>query len=64
MMGLYNSIVDRNLATDKLPIGSRTRLTMLAEIMDHAAAQAAAGALRGQLDPVRHQRSGSPRPER
>jgi multidrug resistance protein MdtO len=38
MMGLYNSIVDRNLATDKLPIGSRTRVTMLAEIMDHAAA--------------------------
>lgn len=38
MMSLYNSIVDRNLATDKLPIGSRTRLTMLAELMDHAAA--------------------------
>jgi multidrug resistance protein MdtO len=37
MIELYNSIVDRNLATDKLPIGSRTRLTMLAELMDRAA---------------------------
>jgi multidrug resistance protein MdtO len=38
MMELYNSIVDRNLATDKLPIGSRTRLTMQAVLMDDAAA--------------------------
>jgi multidrug resistance protein MdtO len=38
MMELYNTIVDRNLATDTLPIGSRTRVTMLAELMDNAAA--------------------------
>jgi multidrug resistance protein MdtO len=38
MMELYNSIVDRNLATDRLPIASRTRLTMLAVLMDNAAA--------------------------
>jgi multidrug resistance protein MdtO len=38
MMELYNAIVDRNLAAEKLPIGSRTRLTMLAVLMDNAAA--------------------------
>jgi multidrug resistance protein MdtO len=38
MMTLYNAIVDRNLATDTLPIASRTRLTMLAVLMDDAAA--------------------------
>ena len=38
MMELYDTIVDRNLATDKLPIGSRVRVTMLAELMDDAAA--------------------------
>jgi multidrug resistance protein MdtO len=37
MMALYGSIVDRNLATDKLPLTSRTRLTMLAKLMDEAA---------------------------
>jgi multidrug resistance protein MdtO len=37
MMELYNAIVDRNLAADQLPIGSRTRLTMLAELMDVSA---------------------------
>jgi multidrug resistance protein MdtO len=38
MMELYNSIVDRNLATGMLPIGSRVRVTMLAQLMDNAAA--------------------------
>jgi multidrug resistance protein MdtO len=38
MIDLYNQIVDRNLDTGVLPIGSRVRITMLAELMDHAAA--------------------------
>ena len=37
MMELYNAIVDRNLGADQLPIGSRTRLTMQAELMDISA---------------------------
>ena len=38
MMQLYNSIVDRNLDTGKLPIATRTRITMLAQFMDVSAA--------------------------
>jgi len=38
MMSLYNSIVERNLDTGTLPIGTRTRITMLAQLMDVAAA--------------------------
>ncbi|RZU43646.1 FUSC family protein [Edaphobacter modestus] len=38
MMDLYNQIVDRNLDTGYLPIGTRVQITMLAELMDHSAA--------------------------
>lgn len=38
MQDLYNTIVDRNLDTGNLPIGTRVRLTMLAQLMDVAAA--------------------------
>jgi multidrug resistance protein MdtO len=38
MMELYNMIVDRNLDTGTLPIGLRVRITMLAQLMDVAAA--------------------------
>jgi multidrug resistance protein MdtO len=38
MMDLYNQIVDRNLDTGSLPIGTRVHITMLAELMDHGAA--------------------------
>ena len=38
MQDLYNTIVDRNLDTGNLPIGARVRLTMLAQLMDVAAA--------------------------
>jgi multidrug resistance protein MdtO len=38
MQELYNTIVDRNLDTGNLPIGARVRLTMLAQLMDVAAA--------------------------
>jgi multidrug resistance protein MdtO len=38
MQHLYNQIVDRNLATGKLPVGARVRITMLAQLMDVAAA--------------------------
>ena len=38
MMHLYNAIVDRNLDTGKLPIATRTRITMLAQLMDVSAA--------------------------
>jgi multidrug resistance protein MdtO len=38
MMQLYNAIVDRNLDTGKLPIATRTRITMLAQLMDVSAA--------------------------
>jgi multidrug resistance protein MdtO len=38
MMELYNTIVDRNLDTGTLPIGSRVRITMLARLMDVSAA--------------------------
>jgi multidrug resistance protein MdtO len=38
MMELYNMIVDRDLETGTLPIGLRVRITMLAQLMDVAAA--------------------------
>lgn len=38
MMQLYNSIVDRNLDTGQLPIATRTRIAMLAQLMDVSAA--------------------------
>ncbi|MDT7811581.1 MAG: multidrug resistance protein MdtO [Acidobacteriaceae bacterium] len=38
MMDLYNQIVDRNLDTGYLPIGTRLQITMLAELMDDSAA--------------------------
>lgn len=38
MMHLYNAIVDRNLDTGTLPIATRTRITMLAQLMDVSAA--------------------------
>jgi multidrug resistance protein MdtO len=38
MMDLYNQIVDRNLDTGNLPIGTRVQITMLAELMDTSAA--------------------------
>jgi multidrug resistance protein MdtO len=38
MMDLYNHIVDRNLDTGTLPIGTRVHITMLAELMDDSAA--------------------------
>lgn len=38
MMELYNIIVDRNLDTGTLPIGTRVRITMQAQLMDVAAA--------------------------
>jgi multidrug resistance protein MdtO len=38
MMDLYNQIVDRNLDTGNLPIATRVHITMLAELMDDAAA--------------------------
>jgi len=38
MMDLYNEIVDRDLDTGNLPIGTRVRITMLAELMDDSAA--------------------------
>jgi multidrug resistance protein MdtO len=38
MQALYNSIVDRNLDTGTLPIGTRVRITMLAQLMDVSAA--------------------------
>jgi multidrug resistance protein MdtO len=38
MMDLYNQIVDRNLDTGSLPIATRVHITMLAELMDDAAA--------------------------
>jgi multidrug resistance protein MdtO len=41
MQKLYNTIVDRNLDTGNLPIGSRVRITMLAQLMEAAAAFAA-----------------------
>ena len=38
MMDLYNQIVDRNLDTGNLPIGTRVHIVMLAELMDDSAA--------------------------
>jgi len=38
MMNLYNQIVDRDLDSGTLPIGTRVRITMLAELMDTSAA--------------------------
>ena len=38
MMDLYNQIVDRNLDTGYLPIGTRLQITMLAELMGDSAA--------------------------
>jgi multidrug resistance protein MdtO len=38
MQTLYNMIVDRNLDVSTLPIGSRVRISMLAQLMDVAAA--------------------------
>ena len=38
MQELYNKIVERNLDTGSLKIGARVRITMLAELMDLAAA--------------------------
>jgi multidrug resistance protein MdtO len=38
MQALYNQIVDRNLDSGDLPIGTRVRITMIAQLMDVAAA--------------------------
>ncbi|HEY4358154.1 MAG TPA: FUSC family protein [Acidobacteriaceae bacterium] len=38
MMHLYNTIVDRSLDPGSLPIGTRVRITMLAQLMDVSAA--------------------------
>jgi multidrug resistance protein MdtO len=38
MQRLYNTIVERNLDTGSLPIGTRVRITMLAQLMDLSAA--------------------------
>ena len=38
MIGLYETIVERNLDTSDLPPGMRVRITMLAELMDISAA--------------------------
>jgi multidrug resistance protein MdtO len=38
MQRLYNTIVERNLDTGPLPIGTRVRITMLAQLMDVSAA--------------------------
>jgi multidrug resistance protein MdtO len=38
MQRLYNTIVERNLDTGALPIGTRVRITMLAQLMDISAA--------------------------
>jgi len=38
MQRLYNTIVERNLDTGVLPIGTRVRITMLAQLMDVSAA--------------------------
>jgi multidrug resistance protein MdtO len=38
MQRIYNIIVERNLATGTLPIGTRVRITMLAQLMDISAA--------------------------
>ena len=38
MQQLYNTIVERNLDTGPLPIGTRVRITMLAQLMDLSAA--------------------------
>ncbi len=38
MIALYNTIVERNLETGTLPIAIRPRITMLAQLMDNAAA--------------------------
>lgn len=38
MQRLYNTIVERNLDTGHLPIGTRVRITMLAQLMDISAA--------------------------
>ena len=38
MQQLYNTIVERNLDTGALPIGTRVRITMLAQLMDLSAA--------------------------
>ena len=38
MQRLYNSVVDRNLDAGSLPIGTRVRITMLAQLMDVSAA--------------------------
>ena len=38
MQALYNLIVERNLDTTPFPIGMRVRITMLAQLMDDAAA--------------------------
>jgi multidrug resistance protein MdtO len=38
MQRIYNTIVERNLDTGPLPIGTRVRLTMLAQLMDVSAA--------------------------
>lgn len=38
MQRLYNTVVDRNLDVGDLPIGTRVRITMLAQLMDVASA--------------------------
>ena len=38
MQRLYNTIVERNLDTGELPIGTRVRITMIAQLMDISAA--------------------------
>jgi multidrug resistance protein MdtO len=47
MQHLYNAIAERNLDPGELPIGSRFRITMLAQLMD---VSAAFGAQQGPID--------------
>jgi multidrug resistance protein MdtO len=54
MLNLYNQIVDRNLDTGILPIGTRVHITMLAELMDNSAAFGLQSETRG--DPEFRQR--------
>jgi multidrug resistance protein MdtO len=50
MVDLYNQIVDRNLDTGLLAVGTRVRLTMQAELMDDAAAFGLQGEVRDDAE--------------
>jgi len=56
MQGLYNKIVERNLETGSLMIGARVRITMLADLMDLAAAVGSAPYADDPASLLRYQR--------